>query len=139
MEKAIRIKSYSAGERLQILELCMLHIVSEKAPANPRLAIKWLTERVNGAGLGHRGGLGDYGERIFFRREERAQAFDVLSVLYHLCESGFMDPSDIVTSGGPLTITNKGKAYMKQCSKRVRSATSKISCDVLDQIVEAIR
>lgn len=45
----------------------------------------------------------------------------------------------IERSKGAFGPTAKGRTYIRQCSKRVRAAASKISNDVLDQIVEAIR
>jgi hypothetical protein len=129
MKSPIRVNSYSAGERLQILELCIFNILKRgrrKTGVDHRLEITadlnelLSTKRVSG--LGHWG------------RSNNTSSFPFAQILAHLEETGFIE-----NGNHGLQTSAKGKSYIRQCSKRVRAAASKISNDVLDQIVEAIR
>lgn len=127
MKAPIRISSYCAGEKLQILELCFLHLIDRGSYGKdhhlPRLKLLAdLNEclcRHSAITISHWGA------------PNRHHTFPFGPILENLEGSGF------VTSGPK--VSKKGRAYMRQCSKRVRIAASKLSCDVLDRIAEAVR
>lgn len=127
MKSALRVNAYSAGERLQILELCLLHLVKKgatKPGVDHRLV---LVGDLNQALANHKVmDLSTWGNP--------KSSFPFSPVLEHLKDTDFVDKKN-----GVYVVTPKGLRYMRQCSKRLRMAAAKISCDVLDRLVEAVR
>lgn len=126
--RPIRIDSYSAGERMQILELCLFNLMKkgrtefkidhefELVRTMAELLKKW-----------------DINFLAHWGRHNHI-SIPISQLLAHLQETGFVERRQ-----GTWMPAAKGRTYIRQCSKRVRAAASKISNDVLDQIVEAIR
>jgi hypothetical protein len=119
----IKVTAYAAGERLQILELCSLHLIREKGIPRHRVADA-VQDRLSKAGCLN---LASWG------RTHSQNTFPLHQILCHLEECGF------VGTDGHLVVTPKGRTYMRQCSKRVRTAAAKIACDVLDRMAEELR
>lgn len=119
----IKVNAYAAGERLQILELCSLHLIHEKGLPRSRVAdaVQNCLSKANCMALASWG------------RSHSQNTFPLHQILCHLEECGF------VATDGHLVVTSKGRTYMRQCSKRVRTAASKIACDVLDRMAEELR
>lgn len=123
----IRISTYSAGERLQILELCMLRLIDQR-----HMPRKHVANELNGRLKECR--ATDLG---FWGQHGTLSSFPFMQIIYNLEEAGLIE-SDIDTDRR-LELTRKGRTYLRQCSRRVRIAAVKISCDVLDQIAEVTR
>lgn len=118
---ALRVKAYAAGERLQIIELCILHLINQCVSRNDmrdelvnRLAANRCNQLMNYAGKSY---------------------FELQSVSTQLSDSGFVKFTDPTRTH--LKVTTKGRTYMRQCSTRVKQAAAKLVCDVLDRLAVA--